>query len=124
MRPSRLAVLAGKRVAYRSALVIGPGPVAGRIAVMLRVAGMTVDGAGRHSRRGTGAFRKIVASSSLAEVATGCDLIDAGRGEIVDEHALAATLSEGRPLRNVVDKRGGYVGSASLVGTSREGGIG
>jgi phosphoglycerate dehydrogenase-like enzyme len=32
--------------------------------------------------------------------------------------------TEGRPLRNVVDKRLGYVGSASLVGTSREGGIG
>jgi phosphoglycerate dehydrogenase-like enzyme len=33
-------------------------------------------------------------------------------------------FTDGRPLRNVVDKRLGYVGSAPLVGTSREGGIG
>ena len=31
---------------------------------------------------------------------------------------------DGRPLRNVVDIRLGYVGSAPLVGTSREGSIG
>jgi hypothetical protein len=33
-------------------------------------------------------------------------------------------VTEGRPWRKVVDKRQGYMGSASLVGTSREGGIG
>ena len=33
-------------------------------------------------------------------------------------------FADGRPLRNVVDIRLGYVGSAPLVGTSREGSIG
>jgi phosphoglycerate dehydrogenase-like enzyme len=178
---------------------------------MLRAVGMTVDGAGRHSRPAAGPFRKIIGSSALAEVAgdydlivvaaalteqtrgligadvlgamrSGAELLNVGRGEIVDERVLAAALgegrlggavldvfeteplpeasplwglpnvivsphmagdffgwretlrevfienfrrfTEGRPLRNVVDKRLGYVGSASLVGTSREGGIG
>jgi phosphoglycerate dehydrogenase-like enzyme len=112
----------------------------------------------------------------------GAELINVGRGQIVDEHALAAALREGRlagavldvleteplpeasplwglpnvivsphmaggffgwrqalqevfidnfrrftrgrPLRNVVDTRLGYVGSAPLVGASREGSIG
>jgi phosphoglycerate dehydrogenase-like enzyme len=196
------------RVAGRSALVVGPGSVGGRIATMLRAVGMTVDGAGRHSRPATAPFRKVVCSSSLAEIAGAYDLIvvaaalteqtrglisadvvramrstaeliNVGRGEIVDEHALAAALVEGRlggavldvfeteplpeasplwglpnvivsphmagdffgwreslrqvfienfrrfadgrPLRNVVDKRLGYVGSPPLVGASRKG---
>jgi hypothetical protein len=79
-----------------------------RIAVMLRAVGTTVDGAGRHSRPAAGPFRKIIDSSSSPARPV----------------AKAAGDYEGRPLRNVVDKRLGYVGSAPRVGTSREGGIG
>jgi phosphoglycerate dehydrogenase-like enzyme len=174
--------------------------VGARIAGLLRAVGVTLDGAGSRPRGATEPFRRIVGSSSLAEIVgdydlvvvaaaltagtrgsisadvlhmrSAAELINAGRGKIVDELAPAAApaearlggagldvfeteplheagplrslpdffgwrktlrevfienfrrFTEGRRLRNVVDKRLGYVGSASLVGTSREGGIG
>jgi phosphoglycerate dehydrogenase-like enzyme len=126
--------------------------------------------------------RGLISADVLRAMRGGAELINVGRGEIVDEHALAAALREGRlggavldvfeteplpeasplwglpnvivsphmagdffgwrqaqqevfidnfrrfthgrPLRNVVDTRLGYVGSAPLVGASREGSIG
>jgi phosphoglycerate dehydrogenase-like enzyme len=193
MQPTRLAVLAGKtRPDLRELIKSGEAEIC-------------------YPRPGTGPFRSIAGSSSLAEIVgdydlvvaaaaltagtrgligtellramrSGAELSNVGRREIVDEHALAAALGEGRPggavlgvfetepspeasplwsrpnvifspdragdyfgwrdtprdmfienfrrctdgrpLRNVVNKQLGYVGSAPLVGTSREGSIG
>jgi hypothetical protein len=83
-------------------------------------------GEGRWLRPGTGPFGRIVGSSSLAEIVGGYDLVVVAVALTAGTRGLisADVFTEGRPLRNVVDKRLRYVGSASLVGTSREGGIG
>jgi phosphoglycerate dehydrogenase-like enzyme len=126
--------------------------------------------------------RGLVGADVLQAIRSGAELVNVGHGEIVDEHAMARALAEGRlggamldvsetepspeasplcgmpnvtvsphtardffgrrgalqevfidnvcrfthrrPLRNVVDIRLGYVGTAPRVDTSREGGIG
>lgn len=66
----------------RSALAVGSGAVGSRIAVLLRVVGMSVDGAGRRARTATGSMGRIVGSSSALLVVVAAALAVGTRGLI------------------------------------------
>lgn len=55
-----------ERIAGRSVLVVGTGPIGRAIARMLRAVGMTVSGAGRRAREGDPDFGTVHASAELA----------------------------------------------------------
>lgn len=107
-----------------TALVVGTGAIGRETARLLRAVGMEVRGAGRRARDGDADFGEVVASDELAAHVGWADhvvvaaplteqtrgLIDAdvltamkpsahlvniGRGEIVDEHALLDALDGG-----------------------------
>lgn len=114
-----------RSVADETALVVGTGAIGRMTARLLRAVGMDVRGAGRTARSGDPDFGDIVASADLAAHAGWADhvavtaplteqtrglidadvlaamkptahLINIGRGEIVDEDALYAALTERR----------------------------
>ncbi|MEV0086385.1 D-2-hydroxyacid dehydrogenase [Saccharopolyspora sp. NPDC050642] len=114
-----------ERVAGKSALVVGTGPIGRAIARQLTAAGLTVSGAGRVGRSGDPDFGDVHASSDLAHVICAFDyvvlaaplteqtkglvdaevlahcrptarLINVGRGELVVETDLIAALRSGQ----------------------------
>ncbi|MPZ63148.1 MAG: D-2-hydroxyacid dehydrogenase [Propionibacteriales bacterium] len=114
-----------ERLAGRTALVVGVGPIGRAIARLLGAAGVRVSGAGRTARSGDPDFGDVAASSDLTELVTGADyvvlvapltketrgmidasvlgamkpsarLINVGRGELVVEPDLVAALRERR----------------------------
>ncbi|MEV0051813.1 D-2-hydroxyacid dehydrogenase [Saccharopolyspora shandongensis] len=114
-----------ERVAGKSALVVGTGPIGRAIARQLTAAGLTVSGTGRVGRSGDPDFGDVHASSDLAHVIGAFDyvvlaaplteqtkglidaevlahcrptarLINVGRGELVVETDLIAALQAGQ----------------------------
>ncbi|MEV0697836.1 D-2-hydroxyacid dehydrogenase [Saccharopolyspora sp. NPDC050389] len=114
-----------ERIAGKSALVAGTGPIGRAIARQLTAAGLTVSGAGRVGRSGDPDFGDVHASSDLAHVIGAFDyivlaaplteqtkglvdaevlahcrptarLINVGRGELVVESDLIAALQAGQ----------------------------
>lgn len=108
-----------------TALVVGTGGIGREIGKLLRAAGMEVRGAGRRPVAEDPDFGKIVDSANLAAEAAWCDhlilaapltpatyglvdaevlasmkpdahLVNIARGQMVDEAALLAALTEGR----------------------------
>ncbi|MFC0040218.1 D-2-hydroxyacid dehydrogenase [Actinomadura rayongensis] len=113
-----------ERIAGRSALVVGTGPIGRAVARLLRAAGLAVTGAGRAARTGdpdfgtvlapdelhdglaaadyvvlaaplTPATRGMIDAAALARMRPSARLINVGRGALVDENALVAALRAG-----------------------------
>ena len=113
-----------RKIQGQTALVVGTGSIGREIARLFRAVGMEVDGAGRASRSGDADFGRIHASSDLAGTVHDYDylvlaaplttdtrglvgaevlnamrpsarLINVGRGELVDTHALIEALASG-----------------------------
>jgi phosphoglycerate dehydrogenase-like enzyme len=113
------------RLAGRRVLVVGTGGIGRATGRLLRAAGMVVRGAGRVARTDDPDFGDVVASADLARAVTGTDhlvlaapltaqtrglvdaqvlaalpasaqVINSGRGPLLDEDALLAALREGR----------------------------
>lgn len=106
------------RLAGRTALVVGTGGIGRATARLLAAAGLQVRGAGRTARSGDPDFGEVVASADLAQHAAGVDhlvlaapLTDQTRG-LVDAEVLAA-LPTTAQLINV--GRGPLVEEAALV---------
>ncbi|MGP4016103.1 D-2-hydroxyacid dehydrogenase [Saccharopolyspora sp. 5N708] len=114
-----------ERIAGKTALVVGTGPIGRAIARQLSAAGLTVAGAGRLARGGDPDFGDVHASADLAEVIGAFDyvvlaaplteqtkglvdaevlahcrptarLINVGRGELVVESDLVTALRAGQ----------------------------
>lgn len=113
-----------RKIQGQTALVVGTGSIGREIARLFRAVGMEVDGAGRASRSGDADFGRIHASSDLTGTVHDYDylvlaaplttdtrglvgaevlnamrpsarLINVGRGELVDTHALIEALASG-----------------------------
>jgi phosphoglycerate dehydrogenase-like enzyme len=108
----------------RRVVVVGPGPVGREIARLLRAVGMTVDLVGRRARQEDGiggihalseldellaaaddlvlalplneSTRGMFGAERLALLRPGTNLVNVGRGAVVDEPALLAAAQEGR----------------------------
>ncbi|NNG20349.1 D-2-hydroxyacid dehydrogenase [Naumannella sp. ID2617S] len=118
--------------AGRTALVVGTGGIGRAIARLLTAVGLEVRGAGRTARTDDPDFGTVIASDDLAAHADWADhlvlvaplteqtrglvdaevlaamrptaqLINVGRGELVDEPALIAALTAGRPAAAALD---------------------
>ncbi|HLT62059.1 MAG TPA: D-2-hydroxyacid dehydrogenase, partial [Microlunatus sp.] len=116
----------------RTVLIIGTGPIGRTTARLLRAVGFEVRGAGRTARAEDPDFGTVIASASLADHVGWADhvvavaplteqtrhlldaavfaamkptaqLINVGRGPLVDEAALLAALREGRLAAAALD---------------------
>ncbi|KFZ79906.1 2-hydroxyacid dehydrogenase [Amycolatopsis sp. MJM2582] len=116
-----------ERIADRRVLVVGTGPIGRSIARMLRAAGMSVAGVGRHPREGDPDFGDVYASSELSRHLPGADyvvavapLTEQTKG-MFDAEAFAA-MKPGSRFVNV--GRGELVVTSDLIAALRDGPLG
>lgn len=116
-----------ERVAGRSVLVVGTGPIGRSIARLLRAAGMRVTGAGRREREDDPDFGVVYSSAELARYLPGADVVVAvaplteqTKG-MFDAEAFAA-MRPGARFVNV--GRGELVVTDDLVDALRRGHLG
>jgi len=116
-----------ERISGRRVLVVGTGPIGRSIARMLRAAGMSVAGVGRHPREDDPDFGDVHSSSDLARhlpeadyVVAVAPLTEQTKG-MFDAEAFAA-MKPGARFVNV--GRGELVVTSDLVGALRDGPLG
>ncbi|MEV5299672.1 D-2-hydroxyacid dehydrogenase [Amycolatopsis methanolica] len=125
-RQSRWQHRETERIAGRSALVVGTGPIGRAIARMLRAVGMSVSGAGRRARSGDPDFGDVHASDRLVEYLPAFDYVVAVAPLTEETKGLfdAAAFAAMKPtVRFVNVGRGELVVTGDLVEALRTGRI-
>ena len=115
------------RLRGRRALVVGVGRIGTAVGELLAAVGVTVDGAGRTARAGSGPFGTVHAGHDLPRVAAGYDVLvlaaplTGATRDLVDRRVLAAT----RPGTIVVNvARGELLDSDALLDALHDGHLG
>ncbi|MFD4198006.1 D-2-hydroxyacid dehydrogenase [Amycolatopsis thermoflava] len=125
-RQSRWQHRETERIAGRSALVVGTGPIGRAIARMLRAVGMSVSGAGRRARSGDPDFGDVHASDRLVEHLPAFDYVVAVAPLTEETKGLfdAAAFAAMKPTARFVNVgRGELVVTGDLVEALRTGRI-
>nr|WP_191249022.1 D-2-hydroxyacid dehydrogenase [Amycolatopsis deserti] len=125
-RESRWQHRETERIAGRSVLVVGTGPIGRAIARMLRAVGMRVAGAGRRARSGDPDFGEVHASDRLVDHLPAYDYVVAVAPLTEQTKGLfdAAAFAAMKPSARFVNVgRGELVVTGDLVQALRTGGI-